>query len=361
MYSDCYEGPLSSDPHRRTSDQESGPRGKFTLDEVTDLGSPGGSELVRPCDIKGILHSHSRWTDGAHSLDSMVKIAREIGLEYLGISDHYVSEAHQEGLDLSAAIIQRAEVDRLTDKYPNFDVLQGIEVDVNPDGTLPVDNETLDHFDFVIAGFAENGDFDKKQLLEQVVRAALHPKVTILGTPVGDFMLRGCNGSAEMERVLEAAAERFGWKEARPGSGVACGYDKGGYTATCAEVSVSGTGEVRVTRIVTAFDCGAVINPTHLRNQIEGAAVMALGPALFESIGFERGAITNASFSGYRIPRFGDMPRIDAVLIDRRDTPSAGAGETPFAGIAPAIGNAIFSATGARLRSLPLAPKGVKV
>jgi len=195
LYSDCHEGPLAD------------PRGKFTLDEVTDLGQSNCDELVRPCDIKGILHSHSRWTDGAHSLESMVTIAREIGLEYLGISDHFLSENHQEGLDLAAAKIQREELDRLREKHPDFDVLQGIEVDVNADGTLPVDNGTLDYFDFVIAGFPENGGYDREQLLEQVVLAARHPKVTILGTPVGDFMLLGCNGSADMERVLAAAAE----------------------------------------------------------------------------------------------------------------------------------------------------------
>ncbi len=194
MYSDCHERPLGES------------KGKFTLDEVTELDQPNCEELVRPCDIKGILHSHSRWTDGAHSLESMVDIAREIGLEYLGISDHFLSENHQEGLDLSAAKIQREEVDRLIEKYPDFDVLQGIEIDINPDGTLPVDDDTLDHFDFVIAAFPENGGYDLEQLLEQVVKAARHPKVTILGTPVGDFMLRGCNGSADMEKILEAAA-----------------------------------------------------------------------------------------------------------------------------------------------------------
>jgi DNA polymerase (family 10) len=194
LYSDCHEGPLVH------------PKGKFTLDEVTDLGQPNGNELVRPCDIKGILHSHSRWTDGAHSLESMVDTAREIGLEYLGISDHFLSANHREGLDLAAARVQRAEVQRLIMRFPGFDILHGIEVDVNPDGTLPVDDATLDYFDFVIAAFPENGGHESAEFFEMVVRAAKHPMVTILGNPVGDFMLRGCNGSAEMDRVLEAAA-----------------------------------------------------------------------------------------------------------------------------------------------------------
>jgi len=194
LYSDCFDGAHANS------------RGKFTLDQVTDHGQSNCRDLVRPCDIKGILHSHSRWTDGAHSLESMVSTAREIGLEYLGISDHFYSRNHQEGLDLAAAKVQRAEVDRLLEKFPDFDVLQGIEVDVNPDGTLPVDDKTLDHFDFVIAAFSENEGYDREQLMEQVIVAAMNPKVTILGTPVGDFMLRGCEGSTDMERVLAAAA-----------------------------------------------------------------------------------------------------------------------------------------------------------
>jgi isoquinoline 1-oxidoreductase len=87
---------------------------------------------------------------------------------------------------------------------------------------------------------------------------------------------------------------------------------------------------------------------------------MGLGGALFEAIEFENGRIANARFSRYRVPRFRDVPEIEAVLLDRKDIPSAGAGETPIVGIAPAIGNAIFDATGVRLRSLPLVPNGLK-
>ena len=111
-------------------------------------------------------------------------------------------------------------------------------------------------------------------------------------------------------------------------------------------------------RVVTAFDCGAVVNPDGLRNQVEGANVQGLGGALFEAIEFENGRILNAAFPQYRVPRFSDVPAIEVVLIDRKDLPSAGAGETPMVGLAPAIGNAIFDATGVRLRSLPMVPDG---
>ena len=163
--------------------------------------------------------------------------------------------------------------------------------------------------------------------------------------------------------VLEAAAKSFGWgKTAANGRGVglACGFEKGGYVATCAEIAVdSKTSKVKVLRVVESFECGAIVNPVHLHNQVEGAIVQGLGGALFESVEFADGAILNAKFSRYRVPRFIDMPEIEIVLLDRKDIPSAGAGETPIVGIAPAIGNAIFAATGTRLRSLPLVPKGV--
>ena len=180
-----------------------------------------------------------------------------------------------------------------------------------------------------------------------------------------EFRFKGLKDE-RLRAVFEAASRRFGWgrpkTQAGQGFGIAGGFEKGGYVATCAEVLVDrATGEVRVGRVVTAFDCGAVVNPDHLRNQIEGANVMGLGGALFEAIEFENGRIMNGRFSRYRVPRFSDAPAIEVVLIDRKDQPSAGAGETPIVGLAPALGNAIFDATGVRLRSLPMAPNGLKL
>ena len=167
---------------------------------------------------------------------------------------------------------------------------------------------------------------------------------------------------ARVRAVLDAAAERFGWPRAKApgrGCGLAAGTEKGSYLATCAEVSVEPDGSVRVRRLVTAFECGAVVNPDHLRNQIEGAMVQGLGGALFEAVRFEDGLVLTDRFSRYRVPRFSDVPELDVVLVDRKDLPSAGAGETPLVCVAPAIGNAIFDATGTRLRSLPLVPSGI--
>jgi isoquinoline 1-oxidoreductase len=168
-----------------------------------------------------------------------------------------------------------------------------------------------------------------------------------------------------LRAVLDAAAQAFGWKKKKTSSGrgfgIAGGFEKGSYVATCAEVSVDRAhGKVKIVRVVEAFECGAVINPEHLKNQIEGAIVMGIGGALFEAIEFENGKILNPRFSDYRVPRFSDVPAIEVVLVDRKDLPSAGAGETPIVGIAPAVGNAIFDATGVRLRSLPMVPNGLR-
>jgi nicotinate dehydrogenase subunit B len=166
-----------------------------------------------------------------------------------------------------------------------------------------------------------------------------------------------------LRAVLEAAAKSFGWGKkpaANRGFGIAVGSEKGGYIATCAEVSVDKeTGRVRVVRAVSAFECGAILNPDHLKSQVEGSMVMGIGGALTEAIEFENGKILNPKFSKYRVPRCSDTPEIEVVLLDRQDLPSAGAGEAPIICIAPAIGNAIFNAVGVRLRSLPMAPGGV--
>jgi nicotinate dehydrogenase subunit B len=188
---------------------------------------------------------------------------------------------------------------------------------------------------------------------------------SLAGVDPLEFRLRNLK-DPRFRAVLEAAAAKFGWQARRAlprerGYGIAGGFEKNSYVATCAEVEVNEkSGEVRVVRIVTAFDCGAVVNPDNLRNQIEGSNIMALGGALFESIEFENGRILNSRFSRYRVPRFKDIPQIETVLIDRKDIPSAGAGETPIVGLAPAVGNAIFQAAGVRLRSMPMAPDGLK-
>jgi isoquinoline 1-oxidoreductase len=148
-----------------------------------------------------------------------------------------------------------------------------------------------------------------------------------------EFRLKNLT-NPRLRAVLEAAAKQFGWGNGRPaaghGFGIAGGTEKGSYVASCAEVAVDRAGgKVQVVRVVTAFECGAIINPDHLKNQVEGAVVMGLGGALFEAIRFADGKILNAAFSRYRVPRFSDVPVLETVLLDRKDLPSAGAAAKP--------------------------------
>ena len=179
-----------------------------------------------------------------------------------------------------------------------------------------------------------------------------------LGIDPLEFRLKNMT-DPRLRAVFQAAAERFGWGKSKPaaghGFGIAGGVEKGGYVATCAEVEVDSAKKVRIRRVVQAWESGAIVNPNGLKNQNMGAIVQAIGGALFEAIQFKDGRILNPHFAEYRVPRFSDIPEIDVVLIDRKDLPSAGAGETGIVGLAPAVSNAIFAANGMRLRNMPMA------
>jgi isoquinoline 1-oxidoreductase len=175
-----------------------------------------------------------------------------------------------------------------------------------------------------------------------------------------EFRLAHLN-DRRLRPVLEEAAKRFNWtervknKQPNRGVGLACSIDKGSFVACCAEVEINTrTNEIHVRHVCEAFDCGPVMNPDNLRNQMEGAIIMGLGPALREEMQFEGGEIKNASFVRYRVPHFKDVPTIETYAMNRKDVEAAGAGETPIIVIAPAIGNAVFHATGKRIRSMPL-------
>jgi isoquinoline 1-oxidoreductase len=184
-----------------------------------------------------------------------------------------------------------------------------------------------------------------------------------------EFRLKNLNPSDDIQkrviRVLNAAAEKFGWKPAktpsRRGYGVVC-LD---YLETCvaaiAEVSVNkNTGEIQVKRVVFAQDMGPVINPEGARMQIEGAITMGLGYCLSEEIHFKNGDIKDLNFDSYEIARFSWVPQIDVVLIDNHDIQPLGCGEPPITCMGGLMANALFDATGVRLNQLPLTPERIK-
>jgi len=181
--------------------------------------------------------------------------------------------------------------------------------------------------------------------------------------------------SGRLAAVLTTAAAAAGWEAGagweaaapagppgpagRTAAGIALGTEKDSFVATAATVHVAADGTVTVTALVTAVDCGPVVFPDGLVNQVEGALVMGLGPALFEQIDFDGTRIGNGTMTDYRVPRLADVPADVRVLVaSRPDEPPVGAGETPIIAVAPAIANAIFRACGVRLRSMPLIPGG---
>ncbi len=175
-----------------------------------------------------------------------------------------------------------------------------------------------------------------------------------------EFRLKNLS-DRRMIRVVNGAAERFGWKAAKApsgkGHGMACLDYLGTFVAVMAEIKVDRkTGNIEVVRVVLAQDMGPVINPEGARMQMEGAVTMGLGYCLREEIHFSGGRIMDLDFGAYRIPRFSWAPKIEAVLIENHEIEPSGCGEPPIVGMGAAIANALFDATGIRLWQLPLTP-----
>jgi CO/xanthine dehydrogenase Mo-binding subunit len=161
--------------------------------------------------------------------------------------------------------------------------------------------------------------------------------------------------------VLETVAKHFDWPARRKkitreiSVGLACGTEKNSVVAACVEITIDRKQrQVKVNEVCEAFECGPIQNPANLTSQVQGCIIMGMGGAMSEEMEFEDGKILNASFAGYHVPRFEDVPKIDVHLVNKTDIPSAGGGETPIIAIAPAIANAVFAATGVRIRSMPL-------
>jgi CO/xanthine dehydrogenase Mo-binding subunit len=165
--------------------------------------------------------------------------------------------------------------------------------------------------------------------------------------------------------VLIAAAERAGWRwpahpaaagEVSAGLGLAVARYKnsGAYVAAVAGVEVNTTsGAVAVRRVVVAHDCGLIVNPDGVRNQVEGNVIQALSRALKEQVAFDARGVTSLDWERYPILTFSEVPEIEVVLLNRADQPLLGAGEPASITMAPAVANAIFHATGARVRHVP--------
>jgi isoquinoline 1-oxidoreductase len=181
-----------------------------------------------------------------------------------------------------------------------------------------------------------------------------------------EFRLRNTS-DARMVAVLEAVAEASDWRPAAAprrrgrGRGLACGIDAETYVALVAEVTADPmTGVIRVERVVCAQDMGLVVNPDGARMQMEGCIAMGLGYALSEEIRFDGGQIHDANFDTYGLPRFSWMPEIETVFVRNDELPPKGGGEPAIINMGAVVANAVFDATGIRVRRLPLTPEHVR-
>ena len=189
-----------------------------------------------------------------------------------------------------------------------------------------------------------------------------------------EFRLRHLTGSnnERVSAVLRAVAQQAAWRPRarradlqRPaivrGRGVGISGLAGTVVAQIADVDVNrSTGTVTVRKVTVAHDCGIIVNPDGLRNQIEGNIIQGCSRALMEEVDFDAAGVKNLNWNSYPIIRFREVPEVDIVLINRPELPPMGAGEASTTAVAAAIGNAIFDAVGVRLRQVPFTPERVR-
>jgi isoquinoline 1-oxidoreductase beta subunit len=171
-----------------------------------------------------------------------------------------------------------------------------------------------------------------------------------------DYRLALLDQAPRARAVLQLAAEKAGWGQPLPkgsGRGVALQFVFGTYMAQVAEVEVSKEGEVRVRRVVCAVDCGSVVNPDTVQAQVQGAVIFGISAALFGEITLKGGRVEQTNFDTYRVLRMNEAPAIEVHIVKNTEAPG-GMGEPGTSAIVPAVTNAIFAATGKRLRKLPV-------
>jgi isoquinoline 1-oxidoreductase subunit beta len=167
-------------------------------------------------------------------------------------------------------------------------------------------------------------------------------------------LLRGHPQADRLVGTLNAAASRAGWGSQLPSDihrGIAMNETHGTYTAAVVEVSMRG--HLRVHRVITAIDCGMAVNPLTIELQVESATIWALSAAMYGEITYQQGRVQQSNFDNYPVLRLSETPIIETVLVPS-DGPFSGVGEPPAVAVAPALCNALFAATGKRIRSLPL-------
>ena len=162
--------------------------------------------LLEVSDLKGILHNHSTYSDGKHSLRDMAIHCKELGYEYLGISDHSRSAFYAQGLEEDAILKQHKEIDELNKELKPFKIFKGIESDILNDGALDYPTNVLASFDFIVASIHSNLNMDAKKATERLIKAIANPYTTMLGHPTGRLLLRREGYPIDHKAVIDACA-----------------------------------------------------------------------------------------------------------------------------------------------------------
>lgn len=176
------------------------------LDELEQAQKGTMPALLVMSDLKGILHNHSTYSDGIHSLKEMALYCKELGYEYLGICDHSRSAFYANGLKEDRIILQHREIDELNKELSPFHIYKGIESDILYDGSLDYSDEVLDTFDFIVASIHTNFKMDKEKATQRLIKAVENPYTTILGHPTGRLLLYREGYPIDHKKVIDACA-----------------------------------------------------------------------------------------------------------------------------------------------------------
>lgn len=160
--------------------------------------------LIQPSDIKGIIHAHSQWSDGSHTLEEMAKACMEQGFEYLVISDHSKSAFYANGLSEERITAQHQQIEELNARYPTFRIFKSIECDILNDGSLDYSNDVLAAFDMVITSIHSNLKMTEEKAMARLLKAIEHPSTTILGHMTGRLLLSRKGYPVDHQKIIDA-------------------------------------------------------------------------------------------------------------------------------------------------------------
>lgn len=176
------------------------------IGEVLQAKTNNIPELLKESDLKGILHNHSTYSDGKHSLRQMAEHCKSLGFEYLGISDHSRTAFYAGGLEIEKVLKQHVEIDELNLELAPFRIFKGIESDILPDGKLDYPDETLAKFDFIVSSIHSVLNMDVRKATQRLITAIENPFTTILGHPTGRLLLRRAGYPIDHKSIIDACA-----------------------------------------------------------------------------------------------------------------------------------------------------------